>query len=154
MSSRNSLSNPSDEGRDKQQRRRVIEANVQSSETIEEYDHQSGRLVKRTTRSKTKDYKILENITPEQNISDAPPVVKAHPLPRITESLTPNWFRLVPGQLTVSVFDVGDDIPLELEEFAGDYILSCVSREPELVCWRYRFPAHQGLSMLTLDATP
>ncbi|MBN73854.1 MAG: hypothetical protein CME32_31750, partial [Gimesia sp.] len=151
MDNKHSLSNRS---QDDNRKRRIIESNTQSSETIEEFDSQSGRLVKRTVRSKSKDARILENYDSEnQVISTQPSSVRPQPS-RITESLTPNWFRLVPGQLNVSVFDVEDEIPVELEEFAGDYVLSCVSREPELVCWRYRFPAHQGLSMLTLDATP
>lgn len=143
----------SDQPRDGSRIRKEIDREVQSkkqvSETVEEFDAETGRITKRTVRSETEEAKISEHEVSEQQV----PLLDILPPKRLGQA-GEFWFQTLPTQLKVSVFQLTQSVPQELTALAGDYILTLVSGTQESARWEYRFPTYEGLYRILLTANP
>tara|TARA_R110002111_G_scaffold164386_3_gene230587 strand:+ start:42527 stop:48934 length:6408 start_codon:yes stop_codon:yes gene_type:complete len=125
---------------------RKIEHKTHISETIEEFDPDTGRIVRREVRTKDIDAKITEDdhpySVPQRLESGQPPVQSDRSPVRI------------PEQWKVSVFDSYTDAPLSVADFAGDYVVSRVSAtdDDQIIVWESAFVECQGLSCLRVTA--
>ena len=130
---------------------KTVESTNEISETIEEFDVETGHLKKRTTRTESQ-----KSSSAEQTTTDASAETPAQPiLPAAAQRIDGPGDDLqenFPVQVLLSMFPDARGTSRDYDSFWGDHILSVTSSRANSVTWTKSIPSDKGSSLLTVTA--